>query len=455
MCNGVDFMGIHTVATEACMAEGSDGDITSSQIKCVDGEGWIYEYDNEDCSGDATETLASEMDIDVTCDAFAGDCDYLIVRHGDLDDADSCHYETTFYDVAIVMNDCYNIGGMGEYYVAVTCEGGELTVSQYDEDGCSGTPVNVTINDFPSVISPDGKGSEDAPDSKESSGPESKSSSPDGKESDAPDSKEALDGTPEPKEAPDSKEALDGTPEPKEAPDSKEALDGTPEPKEAPDSKEAMDGTPEPKEAPDSKEALDGTPEPKEAPDSKEAMDGTPEPKEAPDSKEAPADSKEGAVWDEFEMMFSTEDAPDSKSPPDSKESNPESKSSSPESKSSSPDSKESSAPDSKESSGPDSKESSAPDSKESSAPDSKESSNPDSKSSSNPESKSSSSSDDAPDSKEAPAHAQCMQIQYCSTDDNSGWSTQSDNDESNTGGASAHVVMTSMWMVVAAYFMM
>ncbi len=51
MCNGVDFMGIHTVATEACMAESVDGVVASSMIKCVDGTGFIYEWDNEDCSG--------------------------------------------------------------------------------------------------------------------------------------------------------------------------------------------------------------------------------------------------------------------------------------------------------------------------------------------------------------------------------------------------------------------
>jgi len=102
------------------MAEGVDGEITSSKIICDDGEGYIYEYDNEDCSGDATITLATEMDIDVQCDGFAGDCDYLIIRHGEEDDEDSCTYEATYYDVALAMNDCYDVGSMGVAYISMS-----------------------------------------------------------------------------------------------------------------------------------------------------------------------------------------------------------------------------------------------------------------------------------------------------------------------------------------------
>merc|ERR1719229_2036439 len=98
---------------------------------------------------------------------------------------------------------------MDEAYITVTCEGGQLEIAQYEEDGCTGTPVNMTITDF-SSIGPGGKGADD------------------------------IDGTPEPKGADD----LDGTPEPKEAKGTDD-IDGTPEPKGADD----LDGTPEPKEA--------------------------------------------------------------------------------------------------------------------------------------------------------------------------------------------------------------
>merc|ERR1719150_109263 len=144
MCNGVDFMGIYTVATEACMAEQVDDVVSSSKITCISGEGYILEYTTDDCTGSETTTLASELDITVNCDAYYGDCDFLVVRHGDsFDDGETCSYDDRYYDVAMVMNDCYNVGGMGAAYVSMSCENEQIVVEEYLEDGCTGEPNSV------------------------------------------------------------------------------------------------------------------------------------------------------------------------------------------------------------------------------------------------------------------------------------------------------------------------
>merc|ERR1719244_198549 len=140
MCNGVDFMGIFTVATEACMAEQVDDVVSSSKITCISGEGYILEYTTDDCTGSETTTLASELDITVNCDAYYGDCDFLVVRHGD-----------SFDDVAMVMNDCYNVGGMGAAYVSMSCENEQIVVEEYLEDGCTGEPNSVVTQTMDSL----------------------------------------------------------------------------------------------------------------------------------------------------------------------------------------------------------------------------------------------------------------------------------------------------------------
>lgn len=66
-------------------------------------------------------TEASELDMTVNCDAFAGDCDYLTIRRGESGEDDTCSYEN-YYDMAITMNDCYDIGGLGVAFVSMSCE---------------------------------------------------------------------------------------------------------------------------------------------------------------------------------------------------------------------------------------------------------------------------------------------------------------------------------------------
>merc|ERR1712154_524174 len=140
----------------------------------------------------------------------------------------------------------------------------------------------------------------------------------------------------------------------------------------------------------------------KEAPD----IDGTPEPKEAPESMDGTPEPKE---------------APDGKVAPEDMDGTPEPKE----------------APEGKEALD------GTPEPKE--APESMDGT---------PEPK-------GPDSKEG-GRNQCTQIQYCSTDGNTDWEhIDLENDEStdeegaHTGAGVRHVVVTSIWLVMAAYFMM
>jgi len=143
MCNGVDFMGIHNVATGACMAEAVGTEVSSSMIRCEDGIGYVFEWEQADCSGDAQITAASVLNVTVECDAFEADCDSLTIRHGEMMEDGECSFEN-FYDVAISMADCYDVGGLGVAYISMHCDDEQLTVSEYLEDGCTGSPDNVT-----------------------------------------------------------------------------------------------------------------------------------------------------------------------------------------------------------------------------------------------------------------------------------------------------------------------
>merc|ERR1719410_2270758 len=108
---------------------------------------------------------------------------------------DECVFDERYYDVAIVMNDCYDVGGMGVAFLHTTCENGALKTDMYSEDGCTGTPTEENISSmFDERPTPEPK-----------------------------------EGTPEPKEPKSAEEGEEGSPESKEA---KSAEEGSPESKE-------------------------------------------------------------------------------------------------------------------------------------------------------------------------------------------------------------------------------
>merc|ERR1719447_59879 len=231
------------------------------------------------------------MNVTVNCNAFAGDCDYATIRHGFHSEDVECSFDDTFYDVALAMDDCYDIGGLGLVFVAMGCENEVLVIDEYLNDGCTGTPLNETRLDLDSPNAPPPpKGSDDAPDSKESSPPDSKDSAPpDSKDSTPPDSKESS--------PPDSKEG--------DAPNSKDPprrmlLQNPPPPPANDDSEENPDWFETSKvPGPDSKESKGSSPESKESksssPDSKDSKSSSPESKDSKSSSDDAPDSKEGA----------------------------------------------------------------------------------------------------------------------------------------------------------------
>merc|ERR1719295_363683 len=220
MCNGVDFMGIHQVATEACMAEMLDGEETSPKIRCQNGLGYIYEYQNGDCSGDATVTLAADMDITVNCDGFLGDCEYVIIRHG-VAGADA--------------PDSKLKSGSGSK--SSSEDAPDSKSSESASGSKSGSAEAPESKSGSADEAPESKeGTEDAPDSKSGTedAPDGKSGSEDGGRrllQDAPDSKSGTEDAPESKsgsqdgDAPESKEGTE------EAPDGKSGSEDAPESK--------------------------------------------------------------------------------------------------------------------------------------------------------------------------------------------------------------------------------
>merc|ERR1719414_2069379 len=85
--------------------------------------------------------------------------------------------------MAVTMGDCYDVGGLGVAYVSMSCEDEELVISEYLEDGCTGTPLNVTTQHMTNPnVQAGGKGSEDGPNSGKSSSSSDDGPGPEGKE---------------------------------------------------------------------------------------------------------------------------------------------------------------------------------------------------------------------------------------------------------------------------------
>jgi len=174
-CNGLNIENSFTVPAGVCMTWMEDGEITTTMIDCVGGNGAIKMWSNEDCSGNTDGTLSVEDYFGginetwhMVCDGE--DCPYVMVRSyflenltnitmvdgynvtdgnssssseewEDFVDCDANDFEN-WDDTAVVMAECVpTTFGNITYHRHDRCVDGQLQMAVYTNSECSGSPL--------------------------------------------------------------------------------------------------------------------------------------------------------------------------------------------------------------------------------------------------------------------------------------------------------------------------
>ena len=136
---------------------GIDGEEESSgEFVCEGSNGYLYSYNNSDCSNDPTSTTSVGSFFDLSCDEGSG-CGSVDLRLNEYDNAecngDPIEDEYIVY-VLIDKISCTNIDGI--YYTMQALSGTGFQISIYTDSDCSDLySRNVTIADGQCVVDDD------------------------------------------------------------------------------------------------------------------------------------------------------------------------------------------------------------------------------------------------------------------------------------------------------------